>query len=69
MGRSGEALVAAAARAAARDHGALAGPHEVVAGAVALDEHLGARRDADLERLAVGAVAQRALAVAAAAAP
>ena len=67
MRRAGEPLVAATAGAAARDHRTLAGPYEVVAGAVLLDEHLGAGRNRDLERLAVGAVAQRALAVTAAA--
>ena len=60
-----EALVAAAAGAAARDVTSWPGAHEVVARAVpALD--LRARRHRDHERLAVGAVAQGALAVAAA---
>ena len=63
---TGEALVAAAARTAARDYRSLAGPHEVVPGPVLLNQHLRARRHAELERLAVGAVLERALAVAAA---
>ena len=60
-----EARVAAAAGAAARDRHLLAGAHEVVARAVpALDLRAGRHRDH--ERLAVGAVALGALAVAAA---
>ena len=66
MGRPGEALVAAAAGTAAGDHRPLTAENEVVAGAVGLDQHLGAGRHLDLERLAVPAVAQRTLAVAAA---
>ena len=64
VGRSGEALVAATAGTAPGDHGTLAGAHQIVPGAVGLDHHLGARRDLDLEGLAVAAVAQRALSVA-----
>ena len=60
-----EARVAAPAGAAARDRDLLAGAHEVVARAVPL-EHLRPGRDADDHRLAVGAVALRALAVPAA---
>ena len=67
MGGAGKALVAPAARAAAGHHGALAAANEVIAGAVGLDEHLGAGRHGQLERRPVGAVAQRALSVAAAA--
>src|SRR5579884_3166361 len=67
VGGTREALVAAPARAAAGHHRALPGPGEVVARPVGLDQHLGARGHPYLERLAVLAVAQRALAVAAAA--
>ena len=63
-GRGLEARVAAPAGAAARDRDLLAGPHEVVARAVPLLD-LRAGRDAHDHRLAVGAVALRALAVAA----
>ena len=60
-----EARVAAPAGAAARDRDLLAGPHEVVARAVPARD-LRAGRHRDHERLAVGAVALGALAVAAA---
>jgi hypothetical protein len=56
-------LVAAAARATAGDHGPLAGCHEVVAGAVVLEEDLRSRRDRECQRLAVGTVSERALTV------
>src|SRR6185312_15366651 len=58
---TGEALVSASSGSAARDHGALAGGHEIVAGAVGLDRDLGPERHADLERLSVATVAQRPL--------
>ena len=61
--RARELLVAAPARAAARDDDALAGYDEVVRAAVPRGD-LRPGRDADLQRRAVGAVAQRALAVA-----
>ena len=63
--RAGEALVAAAARTAPRHQRPLPGRDEVVDGAVGLDQRLGPGRHADLERLAVLAVAQRPLPVAA----
>ena len=59
--RAREALVAPAARTAPRHDRTLTGTHQVVARAVGLDQRLGSRRDRELERLAVLAVAQRAL--------
>ncbi len=65
VGRAREALVAAAARTATGDRHPLSGPHEVNSGAVVLDERLGSRRHRKLERLAIAAVPQSALTVAA----
>src|SRR5207247_2144645 len=65
--RVGELLVAAPARPAARHHHALAGTDEVVDVPALLSGDDRARRQADLERLPGGPVAQRALAMAAAA--
>ena len=68
MGGAGEALVAAPARAAAGHHGALSGAHEVVARAVAARPPPRSRAGPRSSSVcAVGAVAQRPLAVAAAA--
>jgi hypothetical protein len=63
--RTSETLIAPAATSASREHGSLTGPHEIVAGALLLDDRLRPRRDPELERLAGPAVAERALAVAA----
>jgi hypothetical protein len=64
---AGEALVAATAGAAPRHHRALSGPHQVVHGAVRFDAYLGAGRHRYLQCVAIAAVAQRTLSVAASA--
>ena len=69
MRGAGEPLVAAAPRAAPRDRGPLSRHEEIVTGAVALDDRLGAGRHGQLEHEAVGPVAQPPLAVAAPASP
>ncbi len=63
VGGAGEALVAAAARAASRHHRALPRPDQVVHGTVGLHARLRTRRHANRQGLPVPAVTQRALAV------
>src|SRR5689334_15917385 len=66
MRRPGKVLVAASARTAAGDERPLSRPDQVMPRPVLLDQHLRARRNVDLQRLAAGAVPQRAAPVAAA---
>jgi hypothetical protein len=63
MGGTCEALVAPPAWSATRDYRSLAGAYEIVPGSVLLDQHLRPRRDRQLERLPVCAVAKRSLTV------